>query len=69
MNRPVSAAPAVILIKRGADEQKGGGAVVWIILGVTVVLLGGAGVFCYFKWDLVSPWLRKIGMYFKAKTK
>lgn len=55
--------------RKSADAQAGGGAAVWIIVGVAVVLLGGAGVFCYFKWDLVSSWLRKIGMYFKAKTK
>ena len=60
-------------IERKAVEQlepiADNGAIVWVIVGVAVGLLGCVGVFCYFKWALICSWVRKLGDLMKIKAK
>lgn len=53
--------------RKSADEGVNSSVLVWSIVGIVVALLGGIGVFCYFKWDLVSSWFVKKGKFSKKK--
>lgn len=53
-----------------ALSGKSGSGTVWLVIGIVAGagILTGGGVFCWLKWDLVSGWLRKLGIKIKEKT-